>query len=62
VTFPVRHGNYDVAVYSTAQKALTPTNKIAVICEQEPLPNGYSIESCVMHIDYPIDSMQAGVI
>jgi hypothetical protein len=60
--FPVRHGNYDVAVYNSAQQAMIPTKDVSVICENETLANGYTIETCMMYIDYPIDSMQVGIV
>lgn len=61
VVFPVRHGHYDVSAYDFKLKNMVAVTA-SVICENVTLTNGYPIKTCVIHVDYPIDSMQVGLI
>jgi len=65
ISVAVKHAKYDVSVYDYTTKAfVAKVNNTAasVVCENETLSNGYTINNCWLHVDYEIDGHQIGII
>ena len=62
LSFPLKHGHYQVSAFDARSGKFSALNNTAVICDNETLPNGYEVRTCLMHLAYAVDSMQVGLV
>lgn len=62
LSLPVQHAFYKVMTYNYATQQFQPATNAAVFSENETLSNGYTVNNAWLHIDYPIDGHQLGLV
>ena len=64
VSIIVKTPHYTVQTYnhSTGTWVVADTDRAAIICENETLANGFSINSCILHVNYVIEGHQVGLL
>ena len=63
VSIVVKTPHYSVQAYNhtTGSWVSLGNDSAAVICENDTLSNGFTIDSCILHVAYPVDGHQTGL-
>ena len=58
-SFAVPHGNWEVYIFQDGAYTTPPAT---VLCDQETLSNGQTINNCQMFVEYQISGQQVGAL